>query len=44
MTDTVEVNFLYSPYVTIINENTKDAETSPTRFIRKPVKSNLLGI
>ena len=32
----------YSPYVTITNENIKDAETNPARFMRKPVKSNLL--
>ena len=32
----------YSPYVTITNENIKDAETNSARFMRKPVKSNLL--
>ena len=34
--------FSYSPHVTITSENVKDAETNPTRFTRKPIKSNLL--
>ena len=40
--DAVDIIFLYSPYVTIINETIKDAGTNPIRFMRKPIKSDLL--